>query len=166
MNNARSHGFTLIELMVTIVILAIIVGIAYPSYQNYTVQTRRSDAQVALTQTANRLEKYFSVCNSYPTAGATAGLTNAWPAAVANCPPGTGGIAAATTGSPDGHYTLALDTSNTIAGACSAAGVCYMVTATPTAGGLQVGNGALRIDSTGRKQWNKPGSGWVSWTKK
>ena len=63
MNKRLSKGFTLIELMVTVIILSIIVAIAYPAYTNYTTQTRRSDAQVALTQTANRLEKYFSTCD-------------------------------------------------------------------------------------------------------
>jgi len=170
MNKRLSKGFTLVELMVTVIILSIIIGIAYPSYQRYTTQTRRSDAQVALTQTANRLEKYFSVCSSYPTAGAAAGLTNSWPGngGASQCPPddSTQGLALPDTDSPEDHYTLALDVTQTVLGACAAAGTCYTITASPKVGGLQVGNGALRIDSAGRKGWNKPGVGWVSWSKK
>ncbi len=87
MNKRLSKGFTLIELMVTVIILSIIVAIAYPAYTNYTTQTRRSDAQVALTQTANRLEKYFSTCSQYPSAAGAAAITNPWPGnTVNNCP--------------------------------------------------------------------------------
>lgn len=167
MSNARSRGFTLVELMVTVVILAILVGIAYPSYRNYTIQTRRSDAQIALTQTTNRLEKYFSLCNSYPTAGATAGLTNPWPGqgAASDCPPddSTQGLGRPLL-SPDGYYTLSI-AGATIGGVGTIA-TAFTVTATPVTGGLQDGNGALRIDSTGVKQWNKPGAGWGAWTRK
>ena len=65
MRKSVSHGFTLIELMVTVVIIGILAAIAYPSYQNYTKQTRRSDAQIALTQAANQQEKFFTECNWY-----------------------------------------------------------------------------------------------------
>ena len=76
MTQARTYGFTLIELMVAVVILAIIVGIAYPSYRNYMVQTRRSDAQSILTQVTNNQEKFFSNCNRYTTT--MAGLISTW----------------------------------------------------------------------------------------
>ena len=152
MTEARSYGFTLVELMVVVVILAIIVGIAYPSYRNYMTQTRRSDAQSILTQVANNQEKFFSNCNRYTTtmnAGDIAACT---------------GLGYSNNLSPDGHYQVAIGTT-TILGAGTIA-TAYTATATPVAGGLQAGNGALRIDSTGVRQWNKPGSGWTSWTKK
>jgi prepilin-type N-terminal cleavage/methylation domain-containing protein len=79
MSAIRSHGFTLVELMVTVIILSIIVAIAYPAYTKYTTRTRRSDAQVALTQTSHRLEKYFSTCNQYPSAAGPAAISNPWP---------------------------------------------------------------------------------------
>lgn len=170
MNKRLSKGFTLVELMVTVIILSIIVGIAYPGYQRYTTQTRRSDAQIELTQTANRLEKYFSVCSGYPIAGATASLTNPWPGdGVAQCPPADAaqGLALADDASPEGHYTIALDITQDVNGACFGGnGTCYTLTATPVATGLQANNGALRIDSAGQRQWNKPGVGWGSWSQK
>ena len=167
MNKRLSKGFTLVELMVTVIILSIIIGIAYPSYQRYTTQTRRTDAQIELTTTVNRLEKYFSMCSSYPTAGATASLTNPWPGGVNLCPPGTAGLALFDVNSPDGHYTIAIDVTQDVNGVCFGGnGTCYMLTATPAGGGLQVGNGDLRIDSAGQKQWNKPGVGWGSWSRK
>ena len=171
MNNARSYGFTLLELMVTVVILTIIAAIAYPAYTGYTIQARRTDAQTALTIMANRLEKYFSTCNSYPTAGPSVSLTNPWPAdTTVDCPfpaAGTGGLGQANPPqSPEGHYTLTLDTTLATCGAVAGAVGCFVVTATATTGGLQEGNGDLTIDSEGLKQWNKPGVGWGSWTRK
>ena len=41
-NNSR--GFTLLELMVVVAVIAILASIAYPSYQNFVMQSRRSDA--------------------------------------------------------------------------------------------------------------------------
>ncbi len=160
MNKRLSKGFTLVELMITVIILSVIIGIAYPSYQKYTTRTRRADAQIELTTTANRLEKYFSVCSGYPTAGTPAGLTNPWPGngGVSQCPPddGTQGLALADVDSPDGHYTIALDVSQDVNGVCFGGnGTCYTLTATPTAGGLQAGNGGLRIDSAGRREWDR-----------
>lgn len=46
MNKLR--GFTLVELLICLVIIAILAGIAYPSYQSFVIATRRSDAQSEL----------------------------------------------------------------------------------------------------------------------
>jgi type IV pilus assembly protein PilE len=71
MNNTRK-GFTLIELMITLAVLAIVVAIAIPSYQSYMMKTRRADAKLALTQAAQILERYHTNNNgSY--VGATFG---------------------------------------------------------------------------------------------
>jgi len=152
MTKTRSYGFTLVELMVVVVILAIIVGIAYPSYRNYMVQTRRSDAQSILTQVSHTQEKFFSSCNRYTT------TMNA--GTISSCD----GLGYPNNLSPDGHYSVAV-VGNTIAGAGTIS-TAYTATATPVGGGLQAGNGALRIDSTGVRQWNKPGASWVPWSSK
>src|SRR3990167_5713766 len=67
METSRPQGFTLIELMITVVIIGILAAIAYPGYTKYMQQTKRSDAQIALTQMANTQEKFFSDCNHYAT---------------------------------------------------------------------------------------------------
>jgi type IV pilus assembly protein PilE len=155
MTQARISGFTLVELMVVVVILAIIVGIAYPSYRNYMVQTRRSDAQSVLTQISHTQEKFFSSCNRY---------TTTMTGTMADCTGGGGGLGFPSNSSPDGYYSVAI-AGGTIAGTGTIS-TAYTATATPKASGLQAGNGALRIDSTSVKQWNKPGAGWISWSSK
>ena len=55
----KCSGFTLIELMITVVIVAILAGVAYPSYQQYVVRSHRSAAQQFMLDTANREEEYF-----------------------------------------------------------------------------------------------------------
>lgn len=61
----KAKGFTLIELMITIAILAIIAAIAVPAYNNQVEKTRRADAVSGLTSTAQQLERCFTRTNSY-----------------------------------------------------------------------------------------------------
>lgn len=60
-----SKGFTLIELMIVVVIIALLAGIAIPSYQKHVIETRRSDAKIALTELAQLQESYFADNNEY-----------------------------------------------------------------------------------------------------
>lgn len=93
-------GFTLIELMIVVVIVAILATIAYPSYNRYMIQTRRSDAHAALTRIAAAQEKFFTDCNWYATQFGTPRSCGTGPAsAVLGV---NGGL------STDGHYQLAI----------------------------------------------------------
>lgn len=58
-------GFTLIELMVTIVIAAILLSIAVPSYMNQIRKSRRTEARTAVLDLATREERYLSTANVY-----------------------------------------------------------------------------------------------------
>ncbi len=61
----RAGGFTLIELMVTLVVASILLAIAVPSYQAQVRKSRRTEARNAVMDLAAREERYFSVNNDY-----------------------------------------------------------------------------------------------------
>src|SRR6202043_3451315 len=81
---AHHCGFTLIELMIAVVILAIIVGIAVPSYQAQIRKARRTDARNAMLDIAAREERFLSIANSYGPAPTDVGYTGTWPVTVSN----------------------------------------------------------------------------------
>jgi type IV pilus assembly protein PilE len=61
----RERGFTLIELMVVVGIVAILVSIALPSYQDSVRKGRRGQAKSDLVELAQRAERYRTVNNTY-----------------------------------------------------------------------------------------------------
>ncbi len=76
----RSGGFTLIELMIVAVIIGILVKIAIPAYSNSVLQGHRADAKSALLDLAGRMERYYTINNTYASAtGATLGYSSAFP---------------------------------------------------------------------------------------
>jgi type IV pilus assembly protein PilE len=66
------RGFTLIELMITIVVIAILASIAVPSYRNYVMRSQRTSATSALMRIQAAQEKHFLQYNQYATAVAGA----------------------------------------------------------------------------------------------
>jgi type IV pilus assembly protein PilE len=71
----RTAGFTLIELMVTIVIGAILISIAGPAYLTQIRKSRRTEAKTAILDLASREERLFSTTNTYSADPATLGYT-------------------------------------------------------------------------------------------
>lgn len=90
-NHSRGRGFTLIELVITMLIAATLAAIAIPSYSNYVRKSRRVEARSALLDMASLEERYFSTQNVYSAAPSDLGFSGAYPVVV-------GG----------GYYTVAL----------------------------------------------------------
>jgi type IV pilus assembly protein PilE len=72
---ANSTGFSLIELMVTVAIVAILGTIAMVSYRSQIMKSRRTDARSAVLDLAGREEKLFSMINAYSATAADMGYT-------------------------------------------------------------------------------------------
>jgi type IV pilus assembly protein PilE len=82
-NRAPNAGFTLIELVVTMVVIAILAAIAIPSYQNQIRHSRRTDAKSALLDLAAREQNVYSTTSAYGATPASVGYTGAtWPVTV------------------------------------------------------------------------------------
>jgi type IV pilus assembly protein PilE len=62
----RQRGFTLIEVMIVVAVVALLAGIALPSYQEYVRRTHRAHAQATLVQAAQWMERAATVRGSYP----------------------------------------------------------------------------------------------------
>jgi general secretion pathway protein G len=64
----KEKGFTLIELLIVIIILAVLAGIAIPSYISITNRARVSATEAELANIATALEMYKADNDKYPTA--------------------------------------------------------------------------------------------------
>lgn len=123
----RQTGFSLIELMITVAVVAILASIATPMYQDQVRKTRRADGFACLMEATQRQESYFYTNNTYTTLPADISLN-------ATC-----GV--------DGYYTLSF-----AAGISGDIATSYLATATRAS--LQVADtkcGDLTISSEGVK---------------
>jgi len=64
-HEGRARGFTLIELMITMAIVAILATIAYPAYRNYVLRGQVVSATNGLTTIAANMERYFQDNRTY-----------------------------------------------------------------------------------------------------
>ncbi|MGH8149471.1 MAG: type IV pilin protein [Steroidobacteraceae bacterium] len=119
----RSAGFTLVELMIVVVIVAILAAVALPMYNQQIRESRRTEAKTAVLELASREEKYFSVANSYTTDPTQLGYSAA---AGATFPQSTGEYYQITVEVPDPGW------------AGPATSPSYLITATPAAGSPQL----------------------------
>jgi type IV pilus assembly protein PilE len=137
--SAKSAGFTLVELMVTLVIAAILMTVAIPAYNSQVRKSRRTEAKTALLDLAGREERLYSTTNLYSSTPSDLG----YGAAGATFPMTVG----------SGYYTVNVTNlvNNVVAGQQST----YRVVATPVAGkGQDLDTQCLTfsIDQTGNQQ--------------
>jgi len=67
---STGRGFTLVELMIVVAVVALLSAVAVPSYQTSVRKARRADARTALATTAQMMERYATEqgANGYRTA--------------------------------------------------------------------------------------------------
>ena len=127
-----AKGFTLTELMITVVVVAILAAVAYPTYQIQLRKGSRAAAQAAMLQIADKQAQYLLDARNYAVGPAALADLN-----IALMPDVTG------------RYTVTVT---------SAAGddvpstpPSYTVRATPIAGSGQEPDGVLTLTHTGAK---------------
>lgn len=111
----RSLGFTLIELMIVVAIVAILLLVALPAYQDQLQKGRRTDAMAALQDVAGSMEKFMLDRSTYTINLADLGYD-------------------VPMDSPEGHYRITVRAPD----ANCAIQSCYVLDATPQ--GVQVGD--------------------------
>ena len=127
---SRFGGFTLIEVMITVAVVAIIAAVALPSYIDYATRGKLVEAKTNLSDMRTRLEQYFLDNRAYPDA----------------C------IAYASGAPPAGNIYLPASIKN-FAITCALTDTTYTVTAT----GLGF---VFTIDQTNAKKTTTVPSGW------
>ena len=132
----RTTGFTLIELMVTILVLSILVAISVPLYTNQVRESRRTEAKTALLDIAAREERYFSTNSAYTNSPTNLGYAGAnWPVTVGS-----------------GYYTVTVCVASAAPCGTSTAttGSVFLLTANTTGAQLKDTNcAAFTLDNTG-----------------
>jgi type IV pilus assembly protein PilE len=136
-NPIANRGFTLIELMMVLAVIAILSAISYPSYQRHIIRGNREAAKAELVQMSAQQEKIYLNSDAY-TGSITAGYTGI----------ATGGLGRTNGMTSNSKYTLNLTT----------AAQSYTITATPVIGTIQAGDGILTISSDGSRTW-----GAITW---
>jgi len=137
-NTNLQRGFTLIELMIVIAIVGILTSLAYPSYLNHIIKTKRGNAGACLMELAQWMERNYTTCLAYDKTGTGCGTT------------------VDTAALPSPACTTDLDTSYsfTIAATPALSATTYQLNATPITGSSQAKDttcGTLTLNQQGVK---------------
>lgn len=83
-NNVKKtqSGFTLIELMIAVSIIAILMAVGIPSYQSQVQRGQRSDAQRVMLELASQQEQFMMNRQTYSTDLGSSGLNYTLPSSV------------------------------------------------------------------------------------
>ena len=125
LNARKQRGFTLIELMIVVAIIAIIAGIAVSAFSGAGREAEQSRIMAEINSLNDAMSRYYQ--GSYSYTGATIDALR-------------GGVNVSIAASP--NYTVTLN---------NLAGQTYILLATPVAGSVVAGTGAYSIDETGRR---------------
>jgi type IV pilus assembly protein PilE len=132
----RSNGFTLIELMVALVVIAILAAVGYPAYRDQVRKGHRGSAQAFMTDLANREQQYLLDARTYAVgSSALTALNVTVPSEVSS------------------YYTISISPS------AATVPPTYTITATPISGSVQASDGTLTLDYLGNKALGGA-SGW------
>jgi type IV pilus assembly protein PilE len=124
----RVRGFSLIELMVAVAVIAILARIAYPYYLDQMRKGRRATTQAFIMDVANREQQYLMDVRGYAVgAGAVATLNMTVPTDVTP------------------YYTITIDPP------AATVPPSFTINATPVAGSTQANDGILTVDNLGGK---------------
>jgi type IV pilus assembly protein PilE len=134
MQSFRQRGFTLIELMITVVIVAILASVALPAYQEQVRRGHRAAAQTEMMDIANREQQFLLANRAYADKVALEGSGYALPSELAS------------------KYGYAIAVNN------AATPPTFTITFTPS--GSQTSDGALVLNSAGVKTRAGEASKW------
>ena len=79
-----SGGFSLIEIMITLAVIAILAAVALPSYSTYIQRSARADARSVLLQASQFMQRFYAMHNAYDVTAANVSV--ALPAALMQSP--------------------------------------------------------------------------------
>lgn len=128
----NQKAFTVVELLITMAVIAILTAVAFPSYQSHIRKGSRAAAQAAMMQVADREAQYLLDARNYVLgSSALTTLNVTLPTDVST------------------KYTIAVTAAD--GSSTPSTPPSYTITATPITGGPQVDDGTLNLTHTGAK---------------